>query len=240
MPKKVPIRILRKRFAGVGGFKPQRPDSYYVQNRTVADITSEGTLEVFSGDIPGTTISGEFSVLDRYGEPRIKVGSEEFFIRKDDTAQVGEVLDTFEFYINPQRITPTYRKLITETRTRGGWEVQHWGEALTEIRVTGKSGGMHRLDRTLPSDPGQVGQTLQEAESITDSLAWKRLMQLKKFYDEDHQIKNREDLIMLEMNYYDKTYIGYFVDFVGPEADAEVPYQVNYGFTFKVQEERSL
>jgi len=138
----------------------------------------------------------------------------------------------FEFYINPERITPSYRKLITETRTRGGWDVQHWGEQLIEIRVEGRTGGLIK--------GGALNLVKEFTNSsdidITQSYAWKRLNELKKLYDGDHKQIDIEGFVTkLGFNYYDRFYIGYFSEFSGPLADAEKPYIMNYSFTFKVE-----
>lgn len=45
-----------------------------------------------------------------------------------------------EMYINPQSLTIVERKLVKETRTKGGYIVQYWGEALPEIAISGTTG----------------------------------------------------------------------------------------------------
>jgi len=151
----------------------------------------------------------------------------------------------FEFYVNPQHLTPTYRKLQTEIRTRGAWEIQHWGNALTELKVSGRTGGLQR-DATKPLNPGQrttdkvQAQTLSSTQPITESTAWKKLLQLKTLYNNDHAAYNTEQVYKIGFNYYDSFYVGYFTDFMGPEADAESPYIMNYSFTIKVEQETSL
>jgi hypothetical protein len=45
-----------------------------------------------------------------------------------------------EMYINPQSLSITERKLMKETRTKGGYVVQYWGEALPEIDIAGTTG----------------------------------------------------------------------------------------------------
>lgn len=144
------------------------------------------------------------------------------------------ITEVFEFYINPQHLTPSYRKLQTEIRTRGGWEVQHWGNALTEVRVQGKSGGLHKIVE------GGTARLLTANETVTDSTAWQKLDKLKSIYDNDQSVPNQTTQTLLGMNYYNKFFIGYFVDFTGPEADAMQPYMIDYTFTFKVQDEKII
>ena len=45
-----------------------------------------------------------------------------------------------EMYINPQSLSVVERKLVKETRTKGGYIVQYWGEALPEIDLAGTTG----------------------------------------------------------------------------------------------------
>jgi hypothetical protein len=45
-----------------------------------------------------------------------------------------------EMYINPQSLSIVERKLVKETRTKGGYIVQYWGEALPEISIQGTTG----------------------------------------------------------------------------------------------------
>lgn len=45
-----------------------------------------------------------------------------------------------EMYINPQSLSITERKLIKETRTKGGFIIQYWGESLPEIDINGTTG----------------------------------------------------------------------------------------------------
>lgn len=163
-------------------------------------------------------------------------GSLKYYIKKspgevDDKFPANQALPitSFTFYINPNHITPNYKKLITEIRTRGGWEVQHWGNSLTEISVQGVSGGL--LPKNL--EPGKP-------IDITTSPAWIKLSQLKKLYYDSNSNPNESSSITFGMNYYDMFYVGYFTSFTGPEGDAESPFLVKYNFTFKVTDEFSL
>ena len=179
-----------------------------------------------------------YVVIDQSGSNKVPLAmslvyAHIFYIHDPKKSVTATIPDIFTFYVNPQNFTPTARKIATETRTRGGWEIQHWGEQLAEIHVNGKSGGMHRGMQNAGN------QTIPQGTSVTLSTAWLRLTQLKRLYDSDHSIRNSDDLTLLGLNYYDKYYTGYFTEFAGPSADAQDPYQVNYSFTFKVQSEAS-
>jgi hypothetical protein len=45
-----------------------------------------------------------------------------------------------QMYINPQNIDVKYRKDISRERTKGGFVIQYWGEALTELSIRGTTG----------------------------------------------------------------------------------------------------
>jgi len=45
-----------------------------------------------------------------------------------------------QMYINPQSFVVRDSKQISETRTKGGFVVQYWGENLTQISITGTTG----------------------------------------------------------------------------------------------------
>jgi len=45
-----------------------------------------------------------------------------------------------EMYINPQSFSLVEKKLIKETRTKGGYVIQYWGETLPEIDISGTTG----------------------------------------------------------------------------------------------------
>jgi len=245
MSERILIRIFRLK-ASSGKVEPLSiPNSQYILHHTVDDIKFEpsstsvaGSIKLDSGDIPSEdpkNYAKEWVGVkyvykdDEKNKYYILIRGNRYYLTgnisaSSDLQKEEDIPDVFEFYVNPEKITPMYKKLVTEIRTRGGWDVQHWGEALPEIRVQGRSGGMHNIEK---------------GKDVMQSTAWKRLMQLKKLYDTDHSITNKPEEFLLGFNFYDKFFIGYFTDFVGPEADRDHPYIVNYSFTFKVQQEIS-
>ena len=48
--------------------------------------------------------------------------------------------DTIQMYINPQNFVVRESKQITETRTKGGFVIQYWGENLINISISGHTG----------------------------------------------------------------------------------------------------
>ncbi len=45
-----------------------------------------------------------------------------------------------EMYINPQNVRYTHKKLINNTRTKGGYVLQYWGSELSSLSLTGTTG----------------------------------------------------------------------------------------------------
>ena len=183
----------------------------------------------------------KFSVyVDNFGNYYIQIGVNKWYIYTSQSSQNTNTsqgpIQVFEFYVNPQHISPSYKKLQTPIFTRGGWDIQHWGDELTSLSVKGISGGMQRIASNTPN-PGGLGQSIPPDGDLTQSTAWIRLTQLKKLYQQDHSIRNANDKTLIGMNYWDSFYIGYFSDFQGPESDAQQPYLIDYSFTFICQQE---
>jgi hypothetical protein len=252
MGQRVPLRIYRVSQRASQYAAVLDKSSAYIQGLTdadvVKDISGKKSVYLTVENLPITGDEADFLqfrdgwyavITDNDGVLQVQTaGSNIFKIRPSNIGTDSTIPVYFEFYVNPERVTPTYKKIITEIRTRGAWEVQHWGDNLTEVRIEGRTGGLHRnIDNA--AKPGDYGQTLMPGQSITESTAWKRIMQLKSLYTSDHNVKNRDDGNLLGMNYYDRFFVGYFTDFTGPSADAQNPYIMTYGFTFKVQEEFS-
>jgi hypothetical protein len=258
MPSRVPIKIFKLQQVKPGVF--DLAQTRFLQGFTTKDIiiNSDGSEVINIGQKPSNQPLAESTstrvYTDQFGKFVILEGANKFYIRNPEKPQ-QESIDVFEFYVNPQRLNLNYQKKVTEIRTRGGWEIQHWGDELTEIRVEGKSGGTHRkgilkninrdttvsaLEQESSRQQSDSGDGLRNNEDVTHSLAWQRLLALKKLYDIDHAVRNQEELTLLGIAVYDSFYVGYFTNFTGPNHDANDPYQFSYGFTFKVLYETNV
>lgn len=255
MPQRVPIKIFRleQNKSGVFDVAPTR----YAQGVTQDNLINngDGTESIRLQQTPvnqplaDTVMSRVYS--DSVGKYVIFDGAEKLYIRSSTPRANAPVPQVFEFYVNPQRLTPAYQKIQTEIRTRGGWEIQHWGDALTELRVEGVSGGTHRRSTVnVNRDPAiklwdntrstDGGDGILDWESITNTEAWVRLMQLRQLYDIDHTVRNQEQLTLLGISVYDTFYVGYFTQFSGPNHEADKPYQFTYSFTLKILYETNV
>lgn len=235
-------------------------DENDIKQKSVDGITKE-SITIGSANLPGIHAElldgfNEYSVypvlLDAARKKKYveiyssEAGTKRYYIKAKEVPVKYDVYSerSFTFYVNPSHITPTYRKLVTETRTHGGWNVQQWGNALSELRVQGKSGGLHRnyvdiSDANITSAAGTVfTKGNSEISGITQTVAWKKLKELKTLYRYNNGLYTEPTT--LGLNYFDMFYIGYFTEFSGPEADAEIPYQVNYSFSFKITQEIPL
>ena len=211
--------------------------SHFVFGKTtddVVDVGAESVLWVSQDNLigySGDPISGNVQktvFLDNVnGRPYISFDDGVKWYVRQPINEVAEVKDIFEFYVSPQRIEPTWEKLQTEVRTRGGWEIQHWGTRLTEVQVTCKTGGMNKID----------GEFMDLSQDITQSDAWKRVSKLRQIFLEDHARRNTQSSYKLGMYYMDKMFIGFFTRFSGPTLDVEKPYILDFSFAFKVEVE---
>ncbi len=246
------MKIFRLPIGSTNGNTYSLLSSQILQGKYLEDRNSDGTITLSTDNTPGITWSpqqqakvkveqnnndGTYYVIVKDNQNELH----RFIVIPRITNQVntlynsaGEAIpNEFTLYVNPQRVSPVANKRLTEVLTRGGYEIQHWGNALTEIQVTGKTGALFKTSTgDYPANNAVI--------DVTQSLAWKKLSQLRDLYDTDHAIKNQEASVLLGMNYYDKFYIGYFTSFTGPTASAENPYQIDYSFTFKVQKEQTI
>lgn len=194
-------------------------------------ITSQNFPSV--DNIP-SSVEGYYTVKERNNDFYITLNSKNYYIYNPTVNTQSSLLDqggvAYTFYVNPDRITPIYQKLQTEVRTLGGWEVQHWGNQLVELRVDGKTGGMHT--KIVNGIKVKLGPN----DSIMDSEGWKKLVQLRRIYERDQARRNKQPTSLLALNYLDGLYVGYFTSFTGPVAEMEKPYLMIFNFTFKVQE----
>lgn len=193
--------------------------------------------ENITANLQGSGVAAYYEVFNNHssGFPYVKFDGEKFIQIQQGSFSNTIGAEEFTFYINPQNVRVSYQKLVNEIRTRSGWEIQHWGDQLTEITVEGHTGGMHKMGDV----PGSL-VPITENDSIFNSYAYKKLVQLRTLYLEDHNLRNREDSFLLQLSYAEGLYTGYFTNFTGPTANAEKPFVVDYSFTFKVTESASI
>lgn len=255
MSQKIPLTIYKIPITQVNAFNKQfataSPSNYLqgvydvnIEYDYASDDNSDLIPLVFITDsnfAPSENLlntAGWYAVYDENTNPYVKVRGTKYYLQKQSSTAPSSATDIinnikgYNFYVNPDRVTPNYRKLQSEIRTLGGWEIQHWGNQLIELTVEGKTGGMH----TLTENGQKRVLNLQQGETILDSDAWKKLVELRNLYETDHDRRNKQPVFILGLTYLDGIYLGYFTEFSGPNADAEKPYLMTFRFSFKVQE----
>lgn len=166
-------------------------------------------------------------------------------------AELSTAKDPFRFLLNPQNIAVNKSKLVTEFRTRRGYEIQHWGPQISEITWTGVVPLMKFPIAGKPSIPTITGRQTQvftdKGYSVTENAAkddiditltegYKFFQELQDLYDKDQNFESSgERRKILALKYRRSIYIGYLRDFSWTEA-AEKPRLINYSITFRVQE----
>jgi hypothetical protein len=86
-----------------------------------------------------------------------------------------------KMYVNPEGITYAYRKAIKPTRTKGGYNIQYWGEELPTLTIRGNTGssgveGVNALYEVYRAEQytfDSVGLTLSSnnaAENVAGSI----------------------------------------------------------------------
>jgi hypothetical protein len=167
-----------------------------------------------------------------------------FYPVGDDTVK------TLELYINPESLTKSYTQIVSKIQTRGGFVVQHWGEQLTSIEASGKSGAFFvsqqdessfRVGIVDSEKPSSISKTLNvvneayglanpAADNAPDRKNAKAWIAFRSFIDLYRQST------LLAMSYDGYLYMGNFTNFSWDE-DATNPFFITYSFSFTVLSE---
>ena len=141
MGKRIAVTIQKIPISKVNSYASQQttPVSKYLKNIDDTNIESgfesgESYLTAYKVYIKNENFEtsenidiaeGYYEVFDATTNPYVKVKGTKYFIPQKATLSQNASPDsniiTYTFYVNPSRITPTYRKLQTEQRTLGGW-----------------------------------------------------------------------------------------------------------------------
>lgn len=134
--------------------------------------------------------------------------------------------------VNPSDFTISARKVVNETYAKRGWIVEHWGEELDSISVSGRTGGFYVGNFFFEKKSG-----LTRLNAI-NSAAYQNIMALYLIYKnngynyEKQFDRRRINTVGTIRMYYDwTTYYGSFRSFRLTE-DAESPFQFSYTFEF--------
>lgn len=154
-----------------------------------------------------------------------------------------------QMYINPENFVVRDSKQITETRTKGGFVIQYWGENLTQLTLSGTTGssgirginvlrdiyrsesrGFELIAAQLVADIEQVKSETLVSENVNDALEETALnLQKRNFL-------LRPSLASLAVNvllfYQGVQYKGFFKDFSVTEGVSKLGlFDYNISFT---------
>lgn len=145
-----------------------------------------------------------------------------------------EIPPELTMLINPANLDISYTQLVNETRTLGGFILEYWGEALTQLSASGTTAMFY-------NEGGIDNKDLRISEAYQNFI---RLVNIYKNNGKDYYndrvtlAKNiNADRIIsfgqVIMTYMEKQYQGYFESFTIKEL-AEKPFYFEYDFSFKV------
>lgn len=138
-------------------------------------------------------------------------------------------------YINPTSFDISYDHVTTESKTREGHIVEHWGLEQHSIDCSGKVGAFY-------ADKGNGRGGLTNANK-RESAAYQSFMNLFMIYRQNGYIYNTQDRIStvgsVRILYDNKMYVGSFDEFSISESEDQ-PFTLEYDFTFTVRYEREM
>jgi len=146
-----------------------------------------------------------------------------------------QIIPPLVLLVNPSDMTVTARKAVEPRLAKGGWVVEHWGEELDTLSVSGRTGAF------------VVGNLFESRSGLTriyarNSAAYQNLMALYLIYKnngynyETHYDRRRINSVgTVNITYDWTTYKGSFRSFSITE-DANSPFQFSYNFEFVVRE----
>lgn len=141
--------------------------------------------------------------------------------------------------IGPQAMDSTFSKVISETRVRGGWVLEHWGEDLDQLSASGTSGAF-----ISGTNPG--GLTRYDRRG---TAAFQNIRSLETLYRNNGvnyvSSSNTPELVLggdliksvgsVMITYAGVLWVGRFASF-SLEETADKPFCVDWSFQFVVHE----
>lgn len=132
--------------------------------------------------------------------------------------------------VNPANLDIQYQQLVNETRTKGGFAQEFWGEQISNLSASGITGMAY-------NDGGITNAELKDSE------AYENFINLLNFYKNNSRVYDSKiptkitRVGIVIMTYFGKEYEGYFDSFNWKES-AEKQYTYEYDLSFKVEKIR--
>lgn len=166
-----------------------------------------------------------------------------------------------QMYMNPQQVSYQYKKQVTETRTKGGYILQYWGEEITGLNIQGTTGssgieGINVLqdvyrNEQLMFDPYalflQAEQEKADEEDFSDFLGLGGLNELDALLNPTTTAtppsRNKPTLASMaftvELYWSGEVYRGYFKDFTVNESAQNIGL-FDYTISFRATQKRGF
>jgi hypothetical protein len=161
------------------------------------------------------------------------IGETEEFIRRQ--ALLMKNLPPLLMYINPNDMSISYDQMVSETKTRDGHVVEHWGMEQPSLSGSGEIGAFY-------VDKEDEGGGLTEVHR-RESAAFQNFMNMFMVYRNNGYIYNPSHRISrvgsVRIFYDNKMYVGSFDDFSINESE-EKPFSIEYDFSFTVRYEKEF
>lgn len=138
--------------------------------------------------------------------------------------------------VNPSDFDVSAKKAVSETYAKRGWIVEHWGEELDSITVTGRTGGFYVGNFFFEEKTGLTRLNAINSAAYQNIMALYLIYKNNGYNHEKQFDRRRINSVGHVTMYYDyTTYRGSFRNFRLTE-DAEKPFQFSYSFEFVPRE----
>jgi hypothetical protein len=148
--------------------------------------------------------------------------------------------------VSPDSLTWNRSKVLNETRARGGWVVQHWGDNLGVLEASGRSAGCY-VGASLETGLLGTSESGLTRYRRFESLSWQNIQSLELAFRNNGLLFEDEETVpssvlgdglirkpgMVWLSFRDDVMKGRFDTFRLTE-EADHPFTVNWAFTFTI------
>jgi len=131
-------------------------------------------------------------------------------------------------HVNPTSLSLNYSKLVERFQTRGGWQEQHFGDALTTISADVTSGAFINVDTGLA------------VTTRRDTIAYEKFLHLQEIFHNNGSIYDRNGNVQyrgrIRITFEGGIYDGSFRS-LNINESASSPFQFTADFDFTVEKE---
>lgn len=201
-----------------------------------ADAKAAQTILEFQDEpeVIGRAQENDTYVLGSQEMQDVRSGANDLRTLKRQAEQLRD-LPSIVMLVNPNNMTCNYNHIISAgDRSRTGFIVEHWGEQLPTLSISGNTGGFYLVNRF-----GGGGITAYQE----GSAAYQQFITIFQIYRNNAYLRNEDSTIGLvgavEIYYDGKIYTGSFNAFNFTEDEAK-PFSLDYSFEFTVRYETDI